>query len=421
MTVPERTPSDYFHCGAGDWNAFARAANAHLAGEGMVTPPPVPALRNASIVYVENTTASDVGRFGVLGIDGVTITPTDNADEFKARPCVEGYTPSEGDHEGKFVVTIEPIAAGEFGKAVVAGLAVCQVVVTDTDHRFATLIDASTAGLTSAAVGSAQILWAETGTGIKWALVRLGNATPATAFYGQATADWTNVADNGSYVDVNPSDDLAGTTIDTGTTHRVYLPRPYDGSSVAAADPNVREDQIIAYVLGPDGEYVAVSGYLDAPIGAVRMWTDATNIPPGWAIADGTGGTRDLRGKFVVGYHAGGDGDGHYAAVGTPDTPGGFKWHGTTENNHPKHDLDHTHPTGACVDTAASNDVGTGQYVVTVSDPTGGPTWTGSTSLPTQETPDGSDLADHKGPYNTNADTDNRPPYYVVVFIERMD
>gem|GEM_PF-6049946 len=50
-----------------------------------------------------------------------------------------------------------------------------------------------------------------------------------------------------------------------------------------------------------------------------------------------------------------------------------------------------------------------------------GLTWTGSTSLPTQETPDGSDLADHKGPYNTNEDTDNRPPYYVVVFIERMD
>jgi len=190
MTVPEKTPSDYFHCGAGDWNAFARAANAHLAGEGMAAPPPVPILRNASIVRVENVSGSDVSRFGVLGIDGVTITPTDNADEFKARPCVEGYTPDIDEHRGRYVVTVEPIAAGEIGKAVVAGLAVVGVLVLDEDHRWAEMYDGVTVSLISAATGSARILWKESGVGLKWALVRLGNAVHHVE-YGKPTTTFS--------------------------------------------------------------------------------------------------------------------------------------------------------------------------------------------------------------------------------------
>lgn len=41
------------------------------------------------------------------------------------------------------------------------------------------------------------------------------------------------------------------------------------------------------------------------PRGAVIMWSGAiANIPAGWALCDGTGGTPDLRGRFVVGYNA---------------------------------------------------------------------------------------------------------------------
>jgi hypothetical protein len=42
------------------------------------------------------------------------------------------------------------------------------------------------------------------------------------------------------------------------------------------------------------------------PIGIVVMWAGLTTaIPTGWALCDGTGGTPDLRGRFVLGYKSG--------------------------------------------------------------------------------------------------------------------
>lgn len=40
---------------------------------------------------------------------------------------------------------------------------------------------------------------------------------------------------------------------------------------------------------------------INAPIGAIMGWTDPDNIPQGWHICDGTEGTYDLRGKFILG------------------------------------------------------------------------------------------------------------------------
>lgn len=40
----------------------------------------------------------------------------------------------------------------------------------------------------------------------------------------------------------------------------------------------------------------------DLPSGSVLIWSGAANaIPAGWHLCDGTGGTPDLRGRFVIG------------------------------------------------------------------------------------------------------------------------
>jgi len=42
------------------------------------------------------------------------------------------------------------------------------------------------------------------------------------------------------------------------------------------------------------------------PSGVICMWSgDGTVLPVGWALCDGSNGTPDLRGRFVVGYHSG--------------------------------------------------------------------------------------------------------------------
>ena len=45
------------------------------------------------------------------------------------------------------------------------------------------------------------------------------------------------------------------------------------------------------------------------PAGGIIIWSGAANaIPSGWVLCDGSNSTPDLKGRFVVGYHAG-DGD----------------------------------------------------------------------------------------------------------------
>lgn len=169
----------------------------------------------------------------------------------------------------------------------------------------------------------------------------------------------------------------------------------------------------------------------------VMLWAGTeANIPGGWALMDGSansvgngGSGIDLSGRFVVQIDPdGSSGRGTYAVGAT----GGFRWHGATENNHNDHNLVHDHEVAAspsatqCAAAAVGNPL-TDVYAY-VSSPsyatvTGCINWTGTDSAPTKLNPaaSGSDfLAKHIGPYNSNQDTDNRPPYYALCYIERL-
>ncbi|MFA7254117.1 MAG: hypothetical protein WC107_06220 [Patescibacteria group bacterium] len=108
---------------------------------------------------------------------------------------------------------------------------------------------------------------------------------------------------------------------------------------------------------GPNFEPSPV--FHDAPCGTIRAWTTNMVIPGGWRICDGTNGTPDLSGRFLMGTDD----------VFAPETTGGYAQHGPAENGH-------------------------GQINVT---PGAGTTVSGS------------------------ANTDNRPPFYTVVYIIRTD
>ena len=57
-----------------------------------------------------------------------------------------------------------------------------------------------------------------------------------------------------------------------------------------------------------DGRYVLTStgGTSGIPSGGIIIWSGAANaVPTGWYLCDGSNGTPDLRGRFVVGYHSG--------------------------------------------------------------------------------------------------------------------
>jgi len=169
---------------AAAYNAFIDAAldfrqrTAHL-GQGAQ-----PSFSQASIVLVRNDSGSNQNRMAVLGVDAPIIDPSTNEEEFRNRVALACVTPEEGTHVGRFVVLAEPIANGKIGRAYAAGVCPVKIDVPDEENecRYAEIADGVTANLKVSMQGSATILWRAGGTGVQWAVIRLGQPVPMHVF-----------------------------------------------------------------------------------------------------------------------------------------------------------------------------------------------------------------------------------------------
>jgi hypothetical protein len=158
--------------------------------------------RQADIVLVRNDTGSARQQFDLLGIDGPLVAPGGNEHEFRSRVAIKGVTPAQDAHNCRFVIMAEPLAAGKIGKAFAAG--VCQVrlsVDEDKDWLFAEIDDGECSHLVPSLDGSVSILWREGGTGVQWAIVRLGQQVKQILF-GKPTAEYTS----GVTIQLDPCD-----------------------------------------------------------------------------------------------------------------------------------------------------------------------------------------------------------------------
>jgi len=163
---------------AATFNSFIDAAQAHQGGQRTIGGEGVRSLTGAGTVQVQNDSGSDVGRFGVLGIGGPVIGPGDNLAEFQGRLTLSGVTPAAGTHNGRFVVLLDPLGAGRIGRACASGLTVAKVDVSDEAHGYADIDNGDASHLASGSSGAAKILWKESGTGEKWAVVKLETLAP---------------------------------------------------------------------------------------------------------------------------------------------------------------------------------------------------------------------------------------------------
>jgi len=194
--------------------------------------------RDADMVLIKNGSGADRARFEILGINTPVITPTDNLDEFRNRVALSGVVPTAANHWGKFVVLAEPIRNGLLGQAWLSGVCPVKVDVANANHWHADIADNSAANLKSSGGGAAQILWKESGTGVKWAVVRLGrwsptvfpvNLTQTGGSQGTTTtpASWTY-----SVIDPVTSQTLATAVNPTVSPHK--WKRPSAGWMIAA-------------------------------------------------------------------------------------------------------------------------------------------------------------------------------------------
>ena len=136
----------------------------------------------------------------------------------------------------------------------------------------------------------------------------------------------------------------------------------------------------------------SVSGYGSVPVGTIVLWSGAaSDIPDGWALCNGSNGTPDLRGRFVVGYDSN---DGDYSVGNT----GGEKTHKLTTSEMPSHNHSYSFK-GA--DLAGS--------------------WKNNNYFYNQsEAYSGNNNTKYTDSTGGNAAHENRPPYYTLCYIMRV-
>jgi hypothetical protein len=164
---------------AATWNALIDGARAARAGRapGQVAPPATAAVYPSLTCLVQYDAAStetlDAHSVVTLGESLVDLSGTDGDPHgVNRRPAFVLGTPTGA---GDLVaVTLEPIQGQAIGRAVVSGLAVALVDVSDVDHTRAVPIAGNTDKFESGDSGGYPIVYRETGTGEQWAVVLLG-------------------------------------------------------------------------------------------------------------------------------------------------------------------------------------------------------------------------------------------------------
>lgn len=158
---------------AAAYNAFIDAARDYQARQRSSQQSAQAAARSSGVVLVKNASGEDRERFDVLGVDAPIFGPADNLESFKNKLALKGITPT-ANHAGKFVILLEPLKADAIGLAIAGGVSIVKVEVQAEGDRMADAADGEAGNLVSGGSGVAQILWKEAGTGVKWAVVRLG-------------------------------------------------------------------------------------------------------------------------------------------------------------------------------------------------------------------------------------------------------
>lgn len=203
-------PGDRLKIPAKTFNTFIDAARDFQARQHSRTSGPKAPPQQNGIVLVRNDTGADRHLFEILGIDGPLYGPDDNLEEFEFRFALKGITP-DADHLGNFVILLEPVKDGQLGRAMIQGITPVKVQVETEGYQYADVCTdegSEYAHLVSAPRGAAFILYIETGTGEKWAIVRVANVTPSrqdAAIHGLKVAGlwkawgvpWTNFETDG--------------------------------------------------------------------------------------------------------------------------------------------------------------------------------------------------------------------------------
>lgn len=164
---------------APEWNRHVDAADWALQQKASGKTPPSTGQRAYVKAKVFNNTGADRRRGDVVEIGACTL-----ADLNPEYLWFDGETPTFSANRTAFGVLLQPVLNEKYVEALLLGICIAYVNVTNEDHKYADLDDGEHV-LTSAVSGPVRILHKPTGTGEKECAVLLGDDGPLN-FIGKA-------------------------------------------------------------------------------------------------------------------------------------------------------------------------------------------------------------------------------------------
>lgn len=219
---------------AASWNACLEAGQEYQrrkqpgGGGPAMNSPLNPAVR----VLVKNATGATLAVGSVVALGTPIVSPVTDRREAAATPLFPGTAPASA--ADAFAVLAEPLEPDEIGRAVLMGVAACNVDVVGATDVYAAPKTSDTSQLRSAATGPARILWRESGSsGTKKALVLLEGYSPATVVFDARLTS----ASGGLWKYVALTLDGTGAEVDDGTEVATYCASPKKIDGVTLANP----------------------------------------------------------------------------------------------------------------------------------------------------------------------------------------
>lgn len=155
------------------------------------------------------------------------------------------------------------------------------------------------------------------------------------------------------------------------------------------------------------------SGAFGVPIGTIVAFSGALNIPANWKICDGTNGTPNLQGKFILGA----------SATRPAGSAGGAETVVLTKDQMPQHNHGGAGTTG---DDSPDHGHALPGYAVTLNGQLGTPYVFGATTDQVMgNSGSGSPTVRHQHSFTVHGDGggaahENMPPYWALVYIMRV-
>jgi hypothetical protein len=177
---------------AKDWNEFVDTAQRVAAW-------PTPSGRTGlqagpahGVTVLVKPSVSMTNDYPIVRLTTVLTTPTENTSTVYDAPTFNALKP-DADTGSGFAVIQGPSDNSAIAPAMVLGDTWCKVDVQDTDDEYATSINDDCTKLKSSPDSGARILWKESGTGEKWAVVRLRGSSEEvlTTAFGMVTTTVT--------------------------------------------------------------------------------------------------------------------------------------------------------------------------------------------------------------------------------------